>query len=148
MRNQKGFTLIETLIVLVISVIVAGGLLYMLSGGRRTSRIAELDAQSQQNARVSVDVMVRDMRSIGYGIDYGRGQMGLVYAGPHDVVFNANIRPEPDDANTPGTPTAVEVSSSPSLLFALVRFVCGVSIYRQQAEKSPVHPLQDGLRGN
>ncbi len=114
MRNQRGFTLIETLIVLVISVIVAGGLLYMLSGGRRTSRIAELDAQAQQNARVSVDVMVRDMRSIGYGIDYARGQTGLAYAGPYDVVFNANIRPEPDDANTPGTPTAVEVTSSPS----------------------------------
>ena len=48
MRNQRGFTLIETLIVLVMAVVVAGGLMYMLSGGRRTSRIAELDAQSQQ----------------------------------------------------------------------------------------------------
>jgi prepilin-type N-terminal cleavage/methylation domain-containing protein len=114
MRNQRGFTLIETLIVLVMAIIVAGGLMYMLSGGRRTSRIAELDAQSQQNARVSVDFMIRDLRSIGYGIDYPRGQRGLVYAGPNDVVFNANIRPEPDDANAPGTPTALDVSSSPS----------------------------------
>jgi prepilin-type N-terminal cleavage/methylation domain-containing protein len=114
MRNQKGFTLIETLIVLVIAVIVAGGLAYMLSGGRRTSRIAELDAQAQQNARVAVDMMVRDMRSIGYDIDYTRGQMGLVYAGPYDVIFNANLRPEPDVGNTPGAPSALNVSSSPA----------------------------------
>jgi prepilin-type N-terminal cleavage/methylation domain-containing protein len=114
MRNQKGFTLIETLIVLVIAVIVAGGLAYMLSGGRRTSRIAELDAQSQQNARVAVDMMVRDLRSIGYDIDYTRGQMGLVYAGPYDVVFNANLRPEPDAGNTPGSPAAINTSASPS----------------------------------
>jgi prepilin-type N-terminal cleavage/methylation domain-containing protein len=114
MRNQKGFTLIETLIVLVIAAVVAAGLAYMLSGSRRTSRIAELDAQSQQNARVAVDVMVRDMRSIGYGIDYTRGQTGLAYAGPYDVVFNANLRPEPDDGNVPGVPTAINTASSPA----------------------------------
>jgi hypothetical protein len=57
---------------------------------------------------------VKDMRSIGYGIDYTRGQMGLVYAGPYDVVFNANLRPEPDEGSTPGTPTAMNIMSSPA----------------------------------
>ena len=114
MRREKGFTLIEALVVLVIGVIIAGGLMFMLSGSRRTSRIAEIDAQSQQNARVSIDMMVRDLRSNGYGIDVGQGQLTLVNAGPYDVIFNANIAPEPDQDATPGYPAAINVGAYPS----------------------------------
>ncbi|MGD8628728.1 MAG: SdrD B-like domain-containing protein, partial [bacterium] len=114
MRREKGFTLIEAMVVLVIGVIIAGGLMFMLSGSRRTSRIAEIDAQSQQNARVSIDMLVRDLRSNGYGIDVGQGQLTLVHAGPYDVIFNANIAPEPDQDATPGYPAAINVGAYPS----------------------------------
>lgn len=133
MRDQRGFTLIETLIVVVIAVIVAGGLAYMLSGGRRTSRIAELDAQAQQNARVAVDMLVKDLRSNGYGIDLGNGQQTLVYGGPYDVVFNANIAPVPDDGSTPGHPSAINTASSPATVPA-----SGTALY------SPAMTFQTG----
>lgn len=114
MRREKGFTIIEAMVVLVIGVIIAGGLMFILSGSRRTSRIAEIDAQSQQNARVAIDVLTRDLRSNGYGIDVGQGQLTLAHAGPYDVIFNANISPEPDNASTPGYPAAINTGSYPS----------------------------------
>jgi prepilin-type N-terminal cleavage/methylation domain-containing protein len=113
MRNDKGFTMVEILVVLVVGVIIAGGVMLVLSGGRRSSRIADLDSQAQQNARVAVDNLVKDLRSNGYGIDIGNGQTSLAHAGPYDVVFNANIDPVPDQGSTPGYPAAINTSSSP-----------------------------------
>jgi len=114
MRREKGFTMIETLVVLVVGVIIMAGMMFILSGSRRTSRIAEIDAQSQQNARVAIDMLIKDLRSNGYGIDVGQGQLTLVHAGPYDVIFNANIAPEPDQGNTPGYPAAINTGASPS----------------------------------
>jgi prepilin-type N-terminal cleavage/methylation domain-containing protein len=114
MRGDKGFTMIEMLIAVVMVAIVAGGLVYILSGSRRASRIAELDSQTQQNARVAVDFITRDLRCVGFGLDIGRGQRPIAHAGPYDLVFNANIEPEPDNASTPGYPAAMSTSSAPS----------------------------------
>jgi prepilin-type N-terminal cleavage/methylation domain-containing protein len=114
MRDDKGFTLIEVLVVSLIAAIIAGALIYVLNSSRRASRIAELDSQAQQNARVAIDYVTRDARSAGYGIDVGSGQGGIVYAAPYDLIFNSNIEPEPDDLASPGYPTAINVSSSPA----------------------------------
>jgi len=114
MRNDKGFTLIEVLVVSLIAAIVAGALIYVLSSSRRASRIAELDSQAQQNARVAIDYTTHDVRSAGYGIDVGAGQGAIVHAGPYDLVFNANIEPEPDDPANPGAPAAMDINASPS----------------------------------
>jgi prepilin-type N-terminal cleavage/methylation domain-containing protein len=114
MRDDKGFTLIEVLVVSLIAAIVAGALIFILNSSRRASRIAELDSQAQQNARVAIDYITRDARSAGYGIDVGSGQGAIVHAGPYDLVFNANIEPEPDDLASPGSPTAININSSPA----------------------------------
>ena len=113
MRSNKGFTLIEVLVVSLIAAIVAGALIYVLNSSQRASRLAELDSQTQQNARVAIDYITRDLRSAGYDLDIGRGQESIVHAGPYDLIFNANIEPEPDDAAAPGYPTAINVESSP-----------------------------------
>jgi prepilin-type N-terminal cleavage/methylation domain-containing protein len=114
MRNDKGFTLIEVLVVALISAIIAGALIYVLNSSRRASRIADLDSQAQQNARVAIDYITRDLRSAGYNVDIALGQAGIVHAGPWDVVFNANIEPEPDDPINPGSPSAIDIGAAPS----------------------------------
>jgi prepilin-type N-terminal cleavage/methylation domain-containing protein len=114
MRGNKGFTMIEVLIVIVIGAIVGVGLMYVLSSSRRTSRLAQLDSQAQQNARVAVDVTTKDMRSAGYNLDKANGQDVIVYAGPYELIFNANVAPEPDDASIPGYPAAINIASSPA----------------------------------
>ncbi|MFZ1946762.1 MAG: SdrD B-like domain-containing protein [bacterium] len=113
MRDDRGFTLIEVLVVSLIAAIIAGALIFILNSSRRASRIAELDSQAQQNARVAIDYITRDARSAGYGVDVAGGQGAVVYAAPYDLIFNANIEPEPDDPVSPGLPRAINVGSVP-----------------------------------
>ncbi|MGQ9603292.1 MAG: SdrD B-like domain-containing protein [bacterium] len=114
LNNQScGFTLIETMIVGVIAIVIAIAIGYVLRSSQRTSRIASADAQAQQNARVALDILARDIRSIGYGIDQGLGQQAIVYAGPFELIFNANIEPASDNSATPGYPAAINIDVEP-----------------------------------
>ena len=72
-NREKGFTVIETLVVVVLLTLLAVPLVQILMGGGRASRIADLDSETQQNARVGVDFPTRDIRSLGYEFDYGDG---------------------------------------------------------------------------
>ena len=112
--KEKGFTVIETLVVVVLLTLLAVPLVQILMGGGRASRVADLDSETQQNARVAVDFPVRDIRSLGYEVDYGDGQRGIVHAAPYDIVFNANLEPAVDDGSTPGYPAAMDTTASPS----------------------------------
>jgi len=113
-NREKGFTVIETLVVIVVLALLAVPLVQILMGGGRASRIADLDSDTQQNARVAVDFPVRDIRSLGYEVDYGDGQRGIVHAAPYDIIFNANIEPASDDGSTPGYPAAMDASVGPT----------------------------------
>jgi type II secretory pathway pseudopilin PulG len=113
-NTEKGFTIIETLVVVVMLALLAIPLVQILMGGGRASRVADLDSETQQNARVAVDFPVRDIRSLGYEIDHGDGQRGIVHAGPYDIVFNANVQPAEDEGSNPGYPTAMDATASPS----------------------------------
>lgn len=114
MNREEGFTVIETLVVVALLTLLAVPLVQILMGGGRASRIADLDSETQQNARVAVDFPIRDIRSLGYEVDYGDGQQGIVHAAPYDIIFNANIEPAADDGSTPGYPAAMDAAASPS----------------------------------
>lgn len=113
-NREKGFTVIETLVVVVLLTLLAVPLVQILMGGGRASRVADLDSEAQQNARVAVDFPIKDIRSLGYEVDYGDGQQGIVHAAPYDIIFNANVEPATDDGGTPGYPAAMDASASPS----------------------------------
>ena len=112
--REEGFTVIETLVVVVLLTLLAVPLVQILMGGGRASRVADLDSEAQQNARVAVDFPVRDIRSLGYEVDYGNGQRGIVHAAPYDIVFNANVEPADDAGSTPGYPSAIDTTVSPA----------------------------------
>jgi len=113
-NREKGFTVIETLVVVAILALLAVPLMQILMGGSRTARLADLDSEAQQNARVAVDFPIKDIRSLGYEVDYGDGQQGIVHAAPYDIIFNANVEPAVDDGSAPGYPAAMDASASPS----------------------------------
>jgi type II secretory pathway pseudopilin PulG len=113
-NGENGFTVIETLVVVALLTLLAIPLVQILMGGSRTSRLADLDSETQQNARVAVDFPVRDIRSLGYEVDYGEGQRGIVHADAYDLVFNANIEPASDNGSAPGYPAAMDTTASPS----------------------------------
>lgn len=65
-QNNKGFTLIELMISLVLSLIIiaAAGTIY-LSGGK-TYRVSEELERLQENGRYAIDRIARDIRMIGF----------------------------------------------------------------------------------
>ena len=67
-RNEnKGFSLLELLIALVIAGILLAALYRTFIGGQKVYIVQEAVADAQQNVRVSIDQMVREIRMAGSG---------------------------------------------------------------------------------
>lgn len=62
---QRGFTLIELMISLVLGLILVGGVMSVFSSNREAFRSTENLARMQENARVAFDLMARDIREAG-----------------------------------------------------------------------------------
>ena len=104
--DHRGFTLVETMVVL-----VAFGLIIALAFGmfstisKTTVRNSQV-ARSQAAARVALDEIERTLRSAGAEVDLAGGQQHFVWAGPYQLAFNANLTPA-NDPNGTGTPAAI-----------------------------------------
>lgn len=105
--SRRGFTLVELLVALAISgVLLAFGYQILLTVQRNVRAADEL-AEARQNARVAIDELARALSSAGSGVDLERGQMRLLVAHPHQIVFNSDVRPElvamtPGSSRVPG----------------------------------------------
>lgn len=100
MRNERGLTLLEMMIALVVfSFVLAGALAFLRAQGRSftlgSQRVAML-----QNARFAFDELDKDLRTAGAGAP--DIQPSLIYLGGSVVAFNANYL-----TNTPGDVFAV-----------------------------------------
>jgi prepilin-type N-terminal cleavage/methylation domain-containing protein len=60
--NQKGFSLIEMMVVVVILGLIVLGLVTFFTGGVRSWITGQGQLQSQRNARQAMDIMVREIR--------------------------------------------------------------------------------------
>lgn len=67
MKNQRGVTLIELLIALAISAILIAGIYRVFIYHQRTYTTQEGVADIQQNVRVAVNKMIREIRMAGFG---------------------------------------------------------------------------------
>ncbi|MBN1163432.1 MAG: choice-of-anchor J domain-containing protein [Candidatus Krumholzibacteriota bacterium] len=95
MRNSRkypgGFTLVEMMIALFV-----GSLLIMISYNVLTSQKKAADAQNQfinaqQNARVALETLERELRLAGLNIDDFNGQPIFIDAAPYQVIYNSDI---------------------------------------------------------
>lgn len=85
MKSTAGFTLIEVLIAMVVSMIILGGA-YSVFISQQKNTSAQINVSDiQQNLRAAMDFMVRDIRMAGYaGTDAGAtGSFGIT-----DVAFS------------------------------------------------------------
>ena len=64
--DQKGFTLIELLIAMAMSVIILGAARTMYTIQAHTIKSQEYQMEAQEYARVSLDMMSREIRNLGY----------------------------------------------------------------------------------
>jgi len=65
-HRQKGFILIEILIYVALFLVVLTGIYQMLDSNRATYASGEKKMEAQQNARVAMDEMTRQLRMAGY----------------------------------------------------------------------------------
>lgn len=90
-----------------------------LQQGQKVARSASIQGDSQQSARVGVDLITRDLRTLGFGLELAGGQRALVYGGPWDLIFNTNVTPAPDDLVNPGFPLSMNVAMAPATVAGL-----------------------------
>jgi prepilin-type N-terminal cleavage/methylation domain-containing protein len=65
--NQRGLTLIELMVALAIAFIVIGAVYQAITSQQRSYTIQDQVAEAQQNARVALNILMRDLRMAGHG---------------------------------------------------------------------------------
>jgi len=66
-KNKTGVTIIELLIALVISALLVAGIYKTFIGQQKTYTVQEQVVDMQQNARVAINKMMREIRMAGFG---------------------------------------------------------------------------------
>lgn len=93
-----GFTLVEVLIALLVGSIVMAAVMTSFQSQHSTYLAQDKVVEMQQNARVAMDILVRDVRSAGY--DPNNLGAGITVAGVNNLVFTRE-----DDAAPVGLET-------------------------------------------
>ena len=66
MRRDDGFTLAELLVACAVITFVMAGLLVMLQSGQQSYLVGSNQVEAQQNVRVALERMIREIRGAGY----------------------------------------------------------------------------------
>jgi type IV pilus assembly protein PilW len=93
--TQKGFTLIEMLIALAIGSLLLASLYNFYLTQKKTHDIREQIAEMQQNARVGIALMVREIRLAGYN-PTGTPGVGITAAGPNTIRITMDLNEDHD----------------------------------------------------
>ncbi|MCL2791203.1 MAG: prepilin-type N-terminal cleavage/methylation domain-containing protein [Desulfobulbus sp.] len=95
-RKQRGFTLVELLVATAVGGVLMGAVMTAFLSQHETYIVQDDVVEMQQNARVAMDMLTRDIRSIGYdpgsfgaalktpGIGADGATQGLVFTRWHD----------------------------------------------------------------
>jgi type IV pilus assembly protein PilW len=68
-RQQRGVTLIELLVSMMLGVFVVAGAIQIFVGSKQTYRIQEAVSQLQENGRFALDLFQQSLRMAGYRND-------------------------------------------------------------------------------
>lgn len=83
LRQQRGFSLIELMVAMIIGLVITGALLAMFSGMQRNYRLAEASSALQEDARYAAEVFSSRLRAAGY-TGCGGGEDGEIYRDDDD----------------------------------------------------------------
>ncbi|HSH68559.1 MAG TPA: prepilin-type N-terminal cleavage/methylation domain-containing protein, partial [Deferrisomatales bacterium] len=114
MRRQvrRGFTIVELLVSLSIAAILLTLVYQVFISQRRTYTAQEEVAEMQQNARIGLETLTRDLQNIGAGVD--RGDPQLLHCAPYEIVFYADLDLDQDGVTGPASPSIAITLLSPS----------------------------------
>ena len=103
--EERGFSLIEVMIALVISILVVGSGYTVLYTQSRMSSINRQVVQTQQNVRVAMELMTQDLRAAGFGMN---GAVGAC----NTAIVPADNNPAGDDTGPDAVSLVVPTSIS------------------------------------
>ncbi len=83
--NRKGFTIIELMVALVFSFILIGAVYGTFTSQQKAYTVQDQVAETQQNARMAMNILVRDIRMAGYGMP----DTGVTIGSPAKTYDNA-----------------------------------------------------------
>jgi hypothetical protein len=101
-KKILGFTLIEILVSLAVLTLMMGLVFNTFYASKKSYTISDELTNIRQNARAALELMSRDVRMMGYGIDLTNNQSKICYAGPYSLIFNANLDCVNEDVNLNG----------------------------------------------
>ena len=95
--RAAGFSLVELMITLVVFALVVGAVMVVMATSTRSKQATEGLVQAQQSARATLDIMARDIRCAGYGIDKDNAnpQPAFAYVDSQEIMIYANEYPPP-----------------------------------------------------
>ena len=71
-NNQAGFTLIEMMLTMGLTLIIMASTMAAMNNAIRASEVASLTTGMNQGLRIAMDIIVRDMLQVGQGLPSGR----------------------------------------------------------------------------
>jgi len=93
-RKQDGFTLIELMVGIVIAVIVSAAAFTALTSSSKATRVNDQTAQTQQSARVAMELISHDIKMAGYGMTGPVGNCGTAIVPADNNVGGADTGPD------------------------------------------------------
>jgi type IV pilus assembly protein PilW len=126
-KQQKGLTLIELMIALVLGLILVAGVIQIFVANKQTYRITDAHSRLQDNARFALEILSRDIRSAGYGGCRAIEKMNV------NQIANAPV-PTEMSANTiiTGSEAASATTWSPALSGSLGTVLGGTDVITLQ----------------
>lgn len=106
-RGQRGFSLVELMVAMVLSLFLVGGVILMYTSGKAAIDDGQRLARLQENMRFAVEFMVRDIRQTGY---LRETNFAIVTADQLEIFYDAEPPPGADDP-TPRDCTGAEPTS-------------------------------------
>ena len=128
-KNQKGFSLIELMVVVVILSLIILGLVTFFTGGVRSWITGQNQLSAQRNARQAIDQMVREIRE-GNNFTIGPGNNSVT------ISYLSSFAKNPVTFKLSGTVIEREVNSVSSPMINNVKTLSFASI-----DASKVHIL-------
>jgi type IV pilus assembly protein PilW len=107
-KCQKGLTLIELMIAIVVGLILVAGVIQVFVANKQTYRITDAQSRLQDNARFALEILTRDIRSAGFSGCRSIEKMNLKQIAnspvPTQMGENTIIRGSEADSSTSWSP--------------------------------------------
>lgn len=125
-REERGYSLVEVMAATVISLVIVGAGFTTLTSSNKATQVNDLTAQTQQNARLAMELISRDVKLAGFGMT---GPVGAC----NSAIVPADNTPAGADSGPDSVSLVVPITSSVAPLWTLANPVPGAAPITLQA---------------